>query len=492
VPHGVNCAALGRRDCEQQVLFASIQSIFRNPQAIGPRDLVLVDEAHLVPPSESSMYRGLFAALRVLVPDMRVAGFSATCFRLDSGRLDAGDDKVFDEVIYDYGIGEGIRDGWLSPLSSKGTTTRIDVTGVGRRGGEFIDGELQDAADIEAVVNGACDEIVTLGAGRKSWLVFCTGIRHAEHVRDALRARGVVAEAVFGETPQAERERIIEAFRAGQITALINVMVAAVGFNVPQIDLLAMLRPTLSTGLYVQMIGRGTRKAEGKRDCLILDFAGNVMRHGPVDCVDVNNVKTKSDTRVEPGAVRARECPDCHELNAVNALVCTSCGYEWPRPEPKAKHATQADAVPVLSGHTAWTQVDDVSFHLHQKYNDPLAPPCLRVEYLCGFSPFAEYISLERAGYARTCAEKWWFAMGGQAPVPATVLEALGRRGEIDEPVEIAIVRNGKFWNVSERRVRRPDDSIVEIDRQLRCWTLNSRAAAAAAPPPEINDEIPF
>jgi DNA repair protein RadD len=489
---GVNCAALGRRDCGQQILFASIQSVFRNPQAIGPRDLVLIDEAHLVPHSGDGMYRTLLAALRDLVPDMRAAGFSATCFRLDSGRLDEGDDKIFDEIVFDYGIGEGIRDGWLTPLSSKGTKTRIDVSGVGRRGGEFIESELQDVADVEAVVTAACDEIVALGAGRKCWLVFCTGIRHAEHVRDALRARGVVAEAVFGETPQDERERIIGSFRAEQITALVNVMVLTTGFDVPQVDLLAMLRPTLSTGLYVQQIGRGTRKAPAKNDCLVLDFAGNVMRHGPVDLVDINIVKSKSDTRVEPGTKRAKECPDCRELNAVNTLACTCCGYEWPRPAPKPKHAMQADAVPILSGQSAWLTVNDISFHLHRKYNDPLAPPCLRVEYLCGLLPYAEYISLERQGYARTCAEKWWFAMGGLSPVPATVLEAIDRHGEIDEPVEIAIIRNGKFWNVAERRVRRTDDSIVEVDRQLRCWTHNSRAEAAAAPPPPINDEITF
>jgi DNA repair protein RadD len=491
-PLGMNCAALGRRDCGQRILFASIQSVFRNPQAIGTRDLVLIDEAHLVPPSDNSMYRSLLASLRSVVPDMRATGFSATCYRLDSGRLDEGDDKIFDEIVFDYGIGEGIRDGWLAPLSSKGTTTRIDVSGVGRRGGEFIDTELQDAADIEAVVHAACDEIVALGSARKSWLVFCTGIVHALHVRDALRARGVVAEAVFGETAQDERERIIKAFRAGQITALINVMVLTTGFDVPHVDLIAMLRTTLSTGLYVQMIGRGTRKAPGKGDCLVLDFAGNVHRHGPVDCVDVNNVKTKSDTRVEPGTVRARECPQCHELNAINATVCVCCGFEWPRPAPKPKHATVADAVPILSGQTTWLPVDAISFHLHRKYNDPLAPPSLRVEYLCGLSPYAEYISIERQGYARTRAEKWWFAMGGLQPVPGTVLEALDRRDEIDEPVEIAIIHNGKFWNVSERRVRRPDDSIVEIDSRYHCWTLNSRATAVAAPPPPIDDVIPW
>ena len=278
------------------------------------------------------MYRSLLEALRETVPDMRVCGFTATPFRLDSGRLDEGDGKIFDAVIFDYHIGRGIADGWLSPLSSKATRTTIDVSGVGRRGGEFIAGELESVADDEAKISAACDEIVALGPGRRSWLVFCCGISHATHVRDALRARGIICEAVFGKTPQAERERIIAAFRAGEIQCLLNVMVLTVGFDVPKIDLLVMLRPTLSTGLYVQMIGRGTRKAEGKKDCLVLDFAQNVFRHGPVDRVSVStNGKTRNGTgtAVKVSSVNAKECPDCQELNPLSAEFCGECGYEF-------------------------------------------------------------------------------------------------------------------------------------------------------------------
>jgi DNA repair protein RadD len=159
--------------------------------------------------------------------------------------------------------GRGIVDGWLSPLSSKATLTTIDVRGVHKPGGEFIAGELEAAADVETIVAAACDEIITRGADRKCWLIFCCGISHAEHVRDALRARGVSCDAVFGET-QDERERIIADFRAGRIKCLVNVMVLTTGFDVPQIDMLVMLRPTLSTGLYVQMVGRGTRKRRGR------------------------------------------------------------------------------------------------------------------------------------------------------------------------------------------------------------------------------------
>src|SRR5215510_15393999 len=137
-PIGINCDGLGSRDTDTQILFATINSIYRNPQAIGRRDLILIDEAHFIPHHDQGMYRTTLDALRELVPDLRVAGLTATPYRLDSGHLCEGDGHIFDKVVFEYTIGEGIRDGWLAPLSSKATTkaATIDVTGVGKRGGE--------------------------------------------------------------------------------------------------------------------------------------------------------------------------------------------------------------------------------------------------------------------------------------------------------------------------------------------------------------------
>ena len=437
------------------------------------------------------MYRSTLDVLRQAHPSMSVCGFTATPFRLDSGYLTEGDDKIFDEIIFDYGIDRGIADGWLSPLSSKATKTTIDVRDVGRRGGEFIAGELERAADDATKINAACDEIVALGADRKCWLVFCCGISHATHVRDALRERGVTCEAVFGETPQAERERIIAAFRAGHIRCLVNVMVLTTGFDVPQIDLLAMLRPTLSTGLYVQMVGRGTRKGEGKRDCVILDFAQNVYRHGPVDRVSVaTNGNGGAQVGVKVGSVLAKPCPECNELNPLAVKECVSCGYEFPQPKPVAKHATSADAMPILSNQAAWFPVMNVHMGKHAKWSNPDAPPTLCIEYLSGLSVYKDYVAFEHRGQARTFAEKFWFAFGGEAPVPISVDEAIERKAELDRPYEISVSRNGKFWNVDERRLIRADGSCVEIDRFYQTWKIHSRAEAFQPRP--VNDEIVF
>jgi DNA repair protein RadD len=488
-PVGINSAGLKKRDWHSPIVLANIQSIFRTPQRLGRRDLVIIDEAHLVPHFGDGMYRSVIDGLRELEPALRVCGLTATPYRLDSGRLDEGDGKIFDEIVYEYGIAEGIRDGWLSPLSSKATTARINVEGVAVRGGEFVPGALEDAADDDAVVDATVGEIIERGRDRKSWLIFCAGVHHALHVRDVLCERGVAAETITATTPSDERDTIVAGFQSGTIRALTNVNVLTTGFNVPAVDLIAMLRPTLSTGLYVQMVGRGTRKADGKRDCLVLDFAGNVMRHGPVDRVNVGNAANKAPAGVKVDIVAAKRCPECSELNALCDAVCSSCGHEFPMEKPAPKHAATADAVPILGGTSDWLPVTEVSARRHLKYTDPAAPPSLRIEYLCGLSAYSEYLSLERTGYAREMAERAWYGLGGNAPAPTTVDAAIERVGELDPIVAITVTRNGKFWNVVEKRVLRPDGSKVDVNRWGHCTVAHDRVAAL---PPPINDEVRF
>ena len=156
--------------------------------------------------------------------------------------------------------------------------------------------------DRDDVTRAAVAEIVRHGEGRGSWLVFCSGVAHARHVRDAIRGHGVSCETVTGDTPGPERDGILAAFKAGRLRCVTNANVLTTGFDAPGTDLIALLRPTKSVGLYVQMVGRGTRLAEGKEDCLVLDFAGNTARHGPIDTVDGG----KKETGGAPAKRRSR------------------------------------------------------------------------------------------------------------------------------------------------------------------------------------------
>lgn len=440
-PYGIYCAGLGAREAHAPVLLASIQSIYRNPEAVGRRNLVIIDEAHLCPRSGQGMYLRTLNALRTLHPHMRVAGFTATPFRLDSGRLDEGDAKqrLFDEVVFTYGIGQAIADGRLSPLVSAPTRTAIDTSAVHRSKGEFVQSELEAAASTAPVMRGAIDELLRWGKDRKSWLIFCASVRHAEAMRDALQAQGIMTATVTGETPTDERRRIFDAFKGGHIRALTGANVFTTGFDAPNIDLIAMLRPTLSTGLYIQMLGRGTRLADGKADCLVLDFARNIKRHGPVDAVTPLTMGGASETvdrskRHKPDPDRQMELPDLDH---------------------------SASDAPVMSAAMAWLPVESFSVRDYRSARNPDKPPSLLVTYHIGADVHREWLALELPGRARGFATAKWRQLGGRYPAPWKVAEAINRQGELGPALEISLrkreVRTGSglsAWEVAGRRVR--------------------------------------
>jgi DNA repair protein RadD len=455
-PVGIYSAGLGKRDAHHRICFASIQSVFRKGAALGQRDLVLIDEAHLVPSAGNGMYRRLLQDLRDTTPDLRVAGFTATPYRLDTGRLDAGGDRLFDETVFSYGIGDGIGDGYLSPLVSKAGLKEVDVSGVARRGGEFVPGALQDAAD--KITGEAVSEIISLGHDRRSWLLFCAGVRNAERTRDFLRQASVSAEMVSGETPLGERDSIIRRFKAGEIRALTNAQVLTTGFNAPAVDLVAMLRPTLSTSLFVQICGRGTRLAAGKTDCLVLDFAGNVRRHGPVDAVSVGPKKGRGadDGKVSVDSVKAKTCPSCDSLVHLSATSCPVCGHEWPR-EEKPRHEGAAEAeVGILSTEAVPPQmipVVDWRFDRHEKSG---SPDSVKVTYVAGINTYHEWLAFEWGGQWGQKACQWWVLHRGGTPFPKTTSEALARfhDGELTMPATISVkpsARNRKYMDVVAR-----------------------------------------
>lgn len=321
--------------------------------------------------------------------------------------------------------------------------TQLDVGGIGTRGGEFIARDLHAAVDQEAITQAVVSEIVAYGATRHSWLVFCSGVEHARHVRDAIRAHGIPCETIVGETPSAEREALIEAFKRGEIRCLTNANVLTTGFNAPGVDLIAMLRPTKSAGLYVQIVGRGCRLAPGKSDCLVLDFAGNIARHGPIDAI-----KPKRPGEGD-GEAPVKVCPDCASIVHAAVRVCPDCGHVFPPPEPKIE--AKASTLDVLSrvGKPEWVEVTQVRYARHEK---PGKPPSLRVEYWCGLSAHHEWICVEHAGYPRQKAATWWAARAPGTPLPRSVDEALQHVATLRRPAQIAVRPSGRYTEVVAAR----------------------------------------
>lgn len=472
-PAGIYSAGLGRRDVRAQVLFCGIQSVASKVAQLGPIDLVLVDEAHGISRNADSQYGQFFADVKELNPYSRTAGTTATDYRMDSGRLTEGDDRLFDDVVYEASLGDLIEQGYLSPLISKGMNTQIDLSGVGKRGGEYISGQLEKAADRDEITSGAVAEAIRFGHDRRAWLFFCSGQDHSDHVRDELRRQGITAESITSRTPAGEQRRILEDFRSGRVRALASANMLTTGFNVPHVDLISMLRPTASTGLYVQICGRGTRNAPGKTNCLVLDHSGNVRRHGPVDMVQPR-MPGKGE-----GEAPVKLCPQCSSLIHISKMVCEDCGFEFP-PNEEEKITAQAEDVPILSkGDASWRTVTGRSFKFHEGKGEK--PPSVRVDYMCGLTSMREWLCPQHTGFPKSKADRWWVAHNGSRPFPKAVIEWLERQNELRETAEISVRPSGKYWDVcgykaaDNDNVPPADNTNVEPD-----WMR------------EIGDEVPF
>jgi DNA repair protein RadD len=231
---------------------------------------------------------------------------------------------------------------------------------------------------------------------------------------------------VSAETPRAERDEILARFRGQANDGLLhrqplkylsNCAILTTGVDVPRLDAIAILRPTMSPGLLVQMIGRGTRLHPGKKDCLILDYGGNLLRHGPIDQI---RVQDKRNGDVNGGETPAKECPECHSVIAAGYSACPDCGYPFPARE-KANHDATASTEGVLSGQVVNQQhaVRDVFYSVHTKRGaDEDAPKTMRVDYQVGWHEYkSEWVCFEHEGYARWKAEQWWRARSN-APIP--------------------------------------------------------------------------
>lgn len=421
VGFGIYSAGLKRRDTQHSVIVAGIQSVYKRACELDAFNLVMVDEAHLIPLEGDGMYRQFLADAKVINPELRIIGFTATPFRLKTGSI-CTPDGFLNHICYEVGVRELIRDGFLCPLISKAGKSKADTTGLHIRAGEFVADEVESLMDQESLVQSACVEIVEHTTGRNACLIFASGVKHGQHIVEILqREHGIECGFVCGETPTAERDATLGRFKAGQLKFLCNVNVLTTGFDAPHIDCVSLVRPTMSPGLYYQMVGRGFRLHPSKENCLVLDFGGNVLRHGPVDEIKITTLD-RGD-----GKAPAKECPECQAVIAAGFATCPQCGYVFPPPERK-QHDAKASEAGILSGQVTTTKfrVEDTLYGVHIKRGaSDDAPKTLRVDYRVGWHDYkSEWVCFEHEGYARQKAVAWWRRRSPD-PVPESVERAI-------------------------------------------------------------------
>lgn len=444
LPAGIYSAGLRRRDRFDPIVFMQIQSVASRAANFGRFDLLLIDEAHRIPLKGEGRYLRFIEDSRRVNPALRVVGLTATPYRLQGQAVPVcGPEYILNEVAYEARIPDLIAGGYLCPLVSKLGDTP-DLSGVHVRGGEYVEDELATA--MLRLVERTADDLCARAAARNAWIVFCVNVAHAEAVQAALQARGIAAGLVHGGTPAAERDEQLAAFQTGRLRALVNVNVLSEGFDAPHIDCVAMLRPTKSPGLYYQQVGRGFRLHPAKADCLVLDYAGNVLEHGPVDQIRVRAARPRKAAAVETG--QAKACPSCEALLPIGLRTCPECGHAFTTGTPD--HLDRPVGAPVLSTERERVvrehRVDSVKYSRHTGKGGK--PDSLRVTYQCGLRRISEWVCLEHGGFARTRALEWWLRRDPIAVPPRTVEEGLERAYALPTPASITVDETDKYPQV--------------------------------------------
>jgi DNA repair protein RadD len=447
-PVGIFSAGLGRKDKDSKVIIAGIQSMAAHVHKLDPPpEIVIIDEAHLVPRNDSTRYLSALKTLRQMYPQLRVVGLSATPYRLDSGWLHHGDGAIFDQIVYEVPVQKMIDAGYLCHATAKATKVKIDTRGVAHSGREFNQGALEDHILASDVTKDAVADMIERAADRHKWLVFAAGIKHAKEIDGLLRAAGIESGVISQETPSGERRDLIAAFRGESlhpIRCLVNVNVLTTGFNAPGVDFIALMRPTESVGLYVQMVGRGLRTHPSKADCLIADYAGLTIRHGPIDAVD-----PARDPSSGEGVAPAKECPGCSTIILAGLRTCPVCGFEFPppaldiRPRPAEAPILKEDV------QEEELQVTETWWDIHHK---PDKPDTVKITYLCGaLDTVREWISPQSGNqWGDFHYRKFCKSIGMTEPYPATAADFLDRES-LPQAEWVSVIPDGKWMRVKRR-----------------------------------------
>lgn len=435
---GIYSAGLNSKDHSKRITVAGIQSIVNDP----PSNIawVLIDEAHHLNNDMTGQYWQLISDLG----NPRIIGFTATPYRLDGGVISWG------EEIFSIGYQPLIDNKYLTPLINKQPFEVVINSDV--RLGDYVLSQLEDEMIEPELLRKSVEKIAQYSVDRKSVLIFVTTLKHGRILQAAMQDNGLYAIMIDGDTPSEERAQIAEEFRCGEIQYVINCMIWTEGFDAPNIDMLAILRPTMSKGLHEQIIGRGVRICEDKANCLVLDLAGNFMEHGGLGSPFVG--KTKGKAKTEKGKI----CPSCETfIPGVNILECPDCAYQFPPPElKKVTHNYDEDSESdlIYKAKAKIYPIKDVIYFSHKSKSGNMT---LRVDYIHeGYygNKTSEWLSpYSDSDWAKNKA--WEFFKARNVWLPRiiesyTIEELIELAQDLKKPLSITVDESEKFPRVKD------------------------------------------
>ncbi len=449
---GIYSAGLHMRDWKDDIIVAGIQSVYRKAVEFEKRDMLLIDEIHLLAPKTEGMYMQFIKEAKIVNPNLRVVGLTATPYRMKEGLI-CKPENMMQEICYEISVKQLIKDGYISKLITKATAKPPDFSRVRTIGGDFDSSEVE--VIMSNVVDDSCQEIVAYTKERKTTLIFCASIAHAGLVASKIKnITGKDVGEIYGDTYSNDRKSTLSKFKDGSLPYLVNVGVLTTGLDVPRIDCIVLLRPTKSPGLYYQMVGRGFRIYPNLDDCLILDYGGNIMRHGPVDCIEI------TEREKVTGDAPAKTCPKCQTVVNISVMICPDCCYEFPEVE-KDPHDAKASNAAIISGEIQDTvvKVIDVRYKTHKKAGYDIGDPItVRVDYVLETGLIeSEWLCPEHQNFARRKFIKFWAeaCVDNEAKAPRIALHVVEAFEigvmRIPDTITVRVISGNKYSQIVKR-----------------------------------------
>jgi len=489
---GIFSAGLKQKVTEHQVTFASVQSVTRNLEAFSEQySLLIIDECHRVSGDKDSQYGKIIEQLKQHNPGLKVLGLTATPYRMGMGWIYKyhhhgfvrdGIEPPFVSCIYELPLRYMIRKKYLTPPNMvDAPIAQYDFSGLAaNRHGEYSETAVNELlVKHPRVTRAITEQIQELGEQRQGVMIFAATVDHAREISSYLPPDRTAL--VTGDTPGAERDRLISLFKQRQLHYLVNVAVLTTGFDAPHVDLIAILRPTQSVSLYQQIVGRGLRLAEDKDDCLVIDYAGNGF---DLFYPEIGTSKPSSDSepvqvfcplcefanifwgkRDEEGQViehfgrrcqgfseneqgrkqqceyrfRFKECPHCNAENDIAARRCHQCGKPIIDPDEQLKAALKLkDALVIRCAGMTFAEKDGrLRITYHDEQGDELA----------------ESFDFSKAGAIKAFNEQYGRRFGNrQQPRQFKRLnEVLELQQQFSAPDFVIARKAGRHWRVREK-----------------------------------------
>ncbi|WP_432474329.1 DEAD/DEAH box helicase [Amphritea sp. HPY] len=489
---GIYSAGLKQKDSSHQVTFASVQSVARNLEDFANQfSLVIVDECHRISDDENSQYNQIFEQLKQHNPGLKILGLTATPYRMGMGWIyryhyrgfsRAEQARPFQHCIYELPLQYMIKHQYLTPPKLvDAAIAQYDFSSLqANRLGNYPEQEVnQLLAQHPRVTRAICEQIEALAESRHGVMIFAATVNHAREIQGYLPAEETTL--ITGQTDNNERDRLIQQFKQKQLKYLVNVAVLTTGFDAPHVDFIAILRPTQSVSLYQQIVGRGLRLAEGKEDCLVMDYAGNgfnlfhpevgqpkpdsgsvpVQVFCPV-CEFANVFWGKTD---EEGNIlehfgrrcqgveeqdggrlqqcdyrfRFKECRYCNAENDIAARRCHSCGEAIIDPDDQLKAALKLKDAMVIR--CAGISMSDNRGKLKITYFDEQG------------EELSEQFDMSKPNQRKVFDSIFGrrFAQGSQPVQFNSLADVLSVANLFSHPDFVIARKSGQFWRVKER-----------------------------------------